>query len=70
MIISFHPQGRLGNNIFEYLAVKVIQKYVKSLDIECSYEFMSKDESNKRGFRWFNEYQFKQLYSIISSLGE
>ncbi len=69
MIISYHAQGRLGNNIFEYLAVKVIQKYVISLNIECSYEFMSKDEANKRGFRWFNEFQFKQLYSIISSLG-
>jgi hypothetical protein len=70
MIISYHAQGRLGNNIFQYIAVKVIQKYVTSLDIECSYEFMSKDEANKKGFRWFNEFQFKQLYSIISSLGD
>ena len=67
MIISYHAQGRLGNNIFQYIAVKVIQKYVISLELECSYEFMSKDESNKRGFRWFGEYQFQQLYSIISS---
>jgi hypothetical protein len=70
MIISYHAQGRLGNNIFEYIAVKVIQKYVRELGIECNYEFMSKDEANKRGFRWFNEFQFKPLYSIIISLGE
>lgn len=70
MIIVTHQQGRLGNNIFQYIAVKVIQKYVRELGVECSYEFMSKEEANKRGFSWFNEYQFKQLYSIISSLGE
>jgi hypothetical protein len=69
MIISYHAQGRLGNNIFQYIAVKVIQKYVRELvGIECSYEFMSKDEANKRRLNWFNEFQFKQLYSIISSL--
>jgi hypothetical protein len=70
MIISYHAQGRLGNNIFQYIAIKVIQKYVKELGIECSYEFMSKDEANKRRLNWFGEFQFQQLYSIISSFGE
>ena len=67
MIISAHRQGRFGNNIFQYIAVKVIQKYVRELGVECNYEFMSKDEANKRRLSWFNEFQFKQLYSIISS---
>ncbi len=70
MVISYHAQGRLGNNIFQYIAVKVIQKYVRELGVECSYEFMSKDEAIKRRLNWFSEFQFKQLYSIISSLGE
>jgi len=70
MIISYHSQGRLGNNIFEYIAVKIIQKYVRELGVECNYEFMSKEEANKRRLNWFSEFQFKQLYSIISSLGE
>jgi hypothetical protein len=68
MIISYHAQGRLGNNIFQYIAVKVIQKYVIELGIgECKYEFMTKDEANNRRFNWFSEFQFKQLYDIISS---
>jgi hypothetical protein len=70
MIISYHAQGRLGNNIFQYIAVKVIQKYVRELNVECNYEFMSKDEANKRRLSWFGEFQFQQLYSIISSLGD
>lgn len=67
MIINYHAQGRLGNNVFQYIAIKVIQKLVKELNIECNYQFMSKDEANTRKFSWFSEFNFKQLYTILSS---
>jgi hypothetical protein len=58
MIISFHAQGRLGNNIFQYIAVKVIQKYLRILGFTCDYEF------NKRT-NWFTEYSYSKLYELL-----
>ncbi len=59
MIISYHAQGRLGNNIFQYIAVKVVQKYVKQLGVDCEYRF------NERGSYWFSEFNYRQLYDIL-----
>ena len=58
MFISYHAQGRLGNNIFQYIAVKVVQKYVRELGTECEYVY------NQRS-TFFTEFNFKQLYMLL-----
>lgn len=58
MIISYHAQGRLGNNIFQYIAVKIIQKYLRILGFESTYEY------NKRT-NWFTEYNYLKLYELL-----
>ena len=58
MIINSFIQGRLGNNIFQYIAVKVIQKYVRELGVECNYEYGLK-------YNMFSELHYKELYLLL-----
>ena len=60
MIISYHCQGRLGNNIFQYIAVKIVQKYVNDIYKfdKCKYEFNHREMV-------FSEFQYLQLYGLL-----
>ena len=62
-IISFNPQGRLGNNIFEYFATKVLQfllNCIKPLSYE--YQYNKVDESVV-----IRENTFYQLYTLAKN---
>ena len=58
MFVNAVIQGRLGNNIFQYIAVKVIQKYVRDLGVECNYEYGLK-------YNIFSEFHYKELYLLL-----
>ena len=60
MIISYHCQGRLGNNIFQYIAVKVVQKYINDIYKfdKCNYEFNHRESI-------FSEFQYLQFYHLL-----
>lgn len=63
MIISYHPQGRLGNNIFQYIAVKVIQKYINDLYGSTIYTYVYNHKTNM-----FGELNFSMLYNMLKNI--
>jgi len=60
MIISYHCQGRLGNNIFQYIAVKIVQKYINDIYKydKCQYEFNRRETI-------FSEFSYLQFYRLL-----
>ena len=63
MIISYHPQGRLGNNIFQYIAIKVIQKYINDLYGSITYTYVYNHRTNL-----FGELNFSMLYNMLKNI--
>ena len=63
MIISYEIRGRFGNNLFQYYAMKIIQRLFHDLDIEYTYVYNTKPNN----CMIVGDSDFKELYKSLKN---
>ena len=60
MFISYKVQGRFGNNVFQYIATKLLITILNDIGIKCEYKYNQTENA-----RMLSEFQYLQILQTI-----